>query len=109
MVDCVPLGDTARASPRYCLIGYNGQIPEYRCRPYQQHGLSCCELRVEIPINPEGPWTRMVIVGDLDEAVEKMAHLSLTAICEQRLRHGGHDHHTVSNQGPIRACVATMP
>jgi hypothetical protein len=38
-----------------------------------------------IPIIPDAPWTSMVVGGDLDEAVERMAHLALIALCEQRL------------------------
>jgi hypothetical protein len=40
---------------------------------------------LEIPVDPEAPWTGMVIGGDLDKAVERMAHLALTAMCEQHL------------------------
>jgi hypothetical protein len=65
--------------------GYDGPIPEYRCMPYQAHGLPCCEVPVEIPVNPEAPWTGMVVGGDLDNAVGKMAYLALTALCEQCL------------------------
>jgi hypothetical protein len=53
-------------------LSYNGSIPMYHCRPYQV-GLTSYEVRVEIPINPEAPWTRMVIGGNLDNGVEKMA------------------------------------
>jgi hypothetical protein len=66
-------------------IGYDGPIPDYYCRPYQKHGLPCCEVQVEIPINPEASLTGTVIRGDLDEAVERMAHLALTTMCEQHL------------------------
>jgi hypothetical protein len=45
----------------------------------------CCEVRVEIPVNPTAPWTRAVVGGDWDDTVEKMAHVALTAMCEQRL------------------------
>jgi hypothetical protein len=40
---------------------------------------------MEIPINPMAPWTGAVIGGDLDNAVEKMAHVMLTVMCEKRL------------------------
>jgi hypothetical protein len=66
-------------------IGYDGPIPDYCCRPYQKHGLRCCEVQVEIPVNPEAPFTGTVIGGDLDKVVERMAHLALTTMCEQRL------------------------
>jgi hypothetical protein len=37
---------------------------------------------LEIPVNPEAPWTEMVVRGDLDDTVEKMVHLALIAMCE---------------------------
>jgi hypothetical protein len=40
---------------------------------------------VEIPIDPAAPWTGAIIGSEADNAVEKMAHLALTAMCEQRL------------------------
>jgi hypothetical protein len=40
---------------------------------------------VEIPINPVAPWTGTVIGGDLDDTVEKIAHVALTVMCEQCL------------------------
>jgi hypothetical protein len=40
---------------------------------------------VEILINPEAPWTRAVVRGDLYDAIEKMAHMELTTTCERRL------------------------
>jgi hypothetical protein len=40
---------------------------------------------MEIPVNPTAPWTGAVVGGDWDDAVEKMAHVALTAMCEQRL------------------------
>jgi hypothetical protein len=49
------------------------------------HGLTCCEARVEISVNPVAAWTGAVVGGDLDNAVEKIAHVALTAMCEQRL------------------------
>jgi hypothetical protein len=66
-------------------VGYDGLIPEYRCRPFQKHDLACCEVQVEISVVPETPWTGMVVWGDMDEAVERMTDLALTALGEQRL------------------------
>jgi hypothetical protein len=40
---------------------------------------------VEVPIDPKALWTCMVIWGDLDEAVERMAHKALIAMCEHHL------------------------
>jgi hypothetical protein len=66
-------------------LSYDGLIPVYCCRPFQAHSLMCCKVLVEIPINPVAPWTRAVIGGDLDDAIEKMAYVALTVMCEQRL------------------------
>jgi hypothetical protein len=66
-------------------IGYNGSIPEYRCRPFQKHSLTCYKVQVEIPIIPNAPWTGTVVGGDLNKDVERMAYLALTSLCEQRL------------------------
>jgi hypothetical protein len=40
---------------------------------------------VEIPINPTAPWIGAIIVSEVDDVVEKMAPMALTALCEQRL------------------------
>jgi hypothetical protein len=40
---------------------------------------------VEIPIDPAAPWSRAVIRGDLNDTVEKMARMALTAMCERHL------------------------
>jgi hypothetical protein len=64
---------------------YDGPIPVYHCRPFQAHGLNCCEVRVEIPIDPMTPWIGAIIRSEVGDAVEKMAHMALTAMCEQRL------------------------
>jgi hypothetical protein len=58
-------------------LGYKGPIPTYRCHPFQAHGLSACEVRVEIPFDPMAPFR-----GD---AVEKMVHMALTALCKHSL------------------------
>jgi len=66
-------------------LGYEGPIPEFRCRPFQAHGLNVCEVRVEIPFDPTAPWTGSVVGSEIDDAVEKMAHVALTALCEHSL------------------------
>jgi hypothetical protein len=38
-------------------LGYDGPNPIYRCRPFQAHDLTCCEVWVEIPIDPAATWT----------------------------------------------------
>jgi hypothetical protein len=66
-------------------LSYDGSIPIYHSRLFQAHGLTCCELRMDIPINPTAPWTRVVIGGDMEDAIEKIAHVALTTMCEQHL------------------------
>jgi hypothetical protein len=52
-------------------LGYNGDVPLYRRRPSQAHGLNMCEVRVEIPFGP-----RCCVIGsELDHAIEKMEHV----------------------------------
>jgi hypothetical protein len=66
-------------------LGYDGSIPVYHGKPFQAHKMMCCGVPVEKPINPTSLWTRVVIGGDMDDAVEKMAHMALSAMCEQHL------------------------
>jgi hypothetical protein len=40
-----------------------------------------CEVRVEIPFNPMAPSTGAIGSGELDDAIEKMAHVALTLLC----------------------------
>jgi hypothetical protein len=40
---------------------------------------------VEIPIDPVAPWTGAIIGSEADDAIEKMVHVALTAMCKQRL------------------------
>jgi hypothetical protein len=66
-------------------LSYDGPILTYRCRPFQAHGLSACEVRVEILFDPAAPY-RVAIIGiDLDDGIEKMVHMALTAFCERHL------------------------
>jgi hypothetical protein len=69
--------------------GYGEEVPEYRGWLYMEHGLPHCEVHVDIqslPVFPNGsPWSRWVIGNDMDTAMEKAAHVALTALCSQRL------------------------
>jgi hypothetical protein len=40
---------------------------------------------VEIPFNPMVPWMGTVVGSEIDDDVEKMAHVMLTSLCESRL------------------------
>jgi hypothetical protein len=44
-----------------------------------------CEVRVEIPFDPMALWMGSVIGSDPDHAIENMAHVALTSLCENRL------------------------
>jgi hypothetical protein len=63
-------------------LGYDGLIPIYRCHPFQAHDLNVYEVRVEIIIDPTAPWKGAIIRKEVDDVVEKMAHVTLTALCE---------------------------
>jgi hypothetical protein len=63
-------------------LSYDGLIPVYR---FQAHGLNVCEVLVEIPLDPTAPWKGAVIGSEVDDAIEKMAHVALTSLCERSL------------------------
>jgi hypothetical protein len=65
--------------------GYDGLVPVYHCHPFQAHGLNAYEVRVEIPNDPTVQWKGDIIESEVDDAVEKMAYVALTALCERRL------------------------
>jgi (2Fe-2S) ferredoxin len=44
--------------------------------------LNCCEVKLEVLFYPEALWTRKVIRSDMDDTLEKMAHLALTEMWE---------------------------
>jgi hypothetical protein len=66
-------------------LSYDELIPTYRCCLFQAHGLSACEVQVEIPSDRAAPHRGSVIGIDLDDGVEKMAHMALIAFCEHHL------------------------
>jgi hypothetical protein len=40
---------------------------------------------LEIPLNPAAPWRGAIISNEVDNAVEKMAHVALTSLCKYSL------------------------
>jgi hypothetical protein len=70
-------------------IGYREEVPKYHRQLYIEHGLPRCEVHVDIwshPVFPDGsPWSMWVIGNDMDDAMEKAAHVALTALSSQRL------------------------
>jgi hypothetical protein len=69
--------------------GYEDRAPEYYGRLYEEHGLQHYEVYVDItshPVFPDGsPWSTWAIGADIDDAMEKAAHMALIALCSQNL------------------------
>jgi hypothetical protein len=70
-------------------IGYGERAPEYYDRLFEEHGLRRCEVYIDIlshPMFPDGiPWSTWAIGTDMDDVMEKAAHMALTALCSQNL------------------------
>jgi hypothetical protein len=69
--------------------GYRDIALEYYGRLYEEHELQRCEVYIDIPshpVFPDGsPWSMWAIGADMDYAMEKAAHMALTALCSQNL------------------------
>jgi hypothetical protein len=65
------------------------RAPEYYSWLYEEHSLQHCEVYVDIPshpVFPDGsPWSTWAIGADMDDAMEKAAHMALTVMCSQNL------------------------
>jgi hypothetical protein len=65
--------------------GYRDEVLEYYGRLYEEHDLQCCKVYVDIPSHhvfpDESLWSTWVIRNDMDDAMEKAAHLALIALC----------------------------
>jgi hypothetical protein len=66
-------------------LGYDGDALVYRCRLSRVHNLDMCEVSVTIPFDPVCPWLGSIIDSEPDTAVEMMAHIALTSLCEDHL------------------------
>jgi hypothetical protein len=44
-----------------------------------------CEVRVEIPFDPTALWKGAVVGSEVDDTIEKMAHMALILLCERSL------------------------
>jgi hypothetical protein len=66
---------------------YGEEVPDYRGRLYIEHGLPHCEVHVDIRSHPmfhDGcSWSMWIIGNDMDNTMEKAAHMALTALCSQ--------------------------
>jgi hypothetical protein len=65
--------------------GYGDRAPEYYGRLFEEHGLQRCEIYIDIPSHPMfsdgSPCSTWAIGTDMDDAVEKAAHMTLTGLC----------------------------
>jgi hypothetical protein len=66
-------------------LGYNRDVPLYRCSLSKDHGLDVCEVSLMVPLNPTEPWMGTVVGSELDSTVEQMTLVALTSLCESRL------------------------
>jgi hypothetical protein len=70
-------------------VGYGDRALEYYGQLYEKHGLQRCEVYIDIPSHPvfhDGSlWSTWAIGADMDGAMEKVAHMALTALCSQNL------------------------
>jgi hypothetical protein len=68
---------------------YGDRTPEYYGWLYEEHSLQHCEVYVDIPSHPvfpdRSPWSTWAIGADMDDAMEKASHMSLTTLCSQKL------------------------
>jgi hypothetical protein len=51
-------------------LGYNGDVPVYRCRMSMAHGMDRYKVSMTIPLNPAKSWMGTVIGTELDDIVE---------------------------------------
>jgi hypothetical protein len=69
--------------------GYGDKAPEYYGRFYEEHSLQRCEVYINIPSHPVFPygslWSTWAIGADMDDAMAKAAHMTLTTLCSQKL------------------------
>jgi hypothetical protein len=69
--------------------GYGDRVPKYYAQLYEEHGLQRCEVYVDIPSHPMfsdgSPWSMWAIGADMDDAMERAAHMALNALCSQNM------------------------
>jgi hypothetical protein len=85
---------------------YGDRALEYYDRLYEEHELRRCEVYIDIPSHPVFPdeslWSTWAIGADMDDAMEKTAHMALTALCSQNLAATAS---TPISLYPIQACM----
>jgi hypothetical protein len=69
--------------------GYGDRAPEYYGQLYEEHSLQRCEVYLDILSHPAfldgSPWSTWAIGANMSDAMEKAAHMALTALCSQNL------------------------
>jgi hypothetical protein len=72
-----------------CVDWLRGTPPEYYGRLFEEFDLQHCEVYIDIPshpVFPDGsPWSAWAIGADMDDAMEKDAHMALTVLCSLNL------------------------
>jgi hypothetical protein len=85
----IPAGLMKLLWDAFVQTGYGDIAPEYYGRLYEEHGLQRCEVYIDIPSHPMfpngSPWSMWAIGANMDYAMEKVAHMTLTALCSQNL------------------------
>jgi hypothetical protein len=66
-------------------LGYDEEVPIYRCRLSMTNGLDICETSMMIPFSQEDTWTGTIGGSEPDTTVKQTAHVALTSLCESRL------------------------
>jgi hypothetical protein len=66
-------------------LGYDGEVPIYRCRLSMTNGLDICETSMTIPFNQVDLWMGTNIDSEPDTTVKQAAHVALTSLCESHL------------------------
>jgi hypothetical protein len=62
-------------------LGYDREVPIYRCRLSMVDGLDVCETSVMILLNPTEPWMGTIVNSDPDTTIEQTAHVALSPPC----------------------------
>jgi hypothetical protein len=89
--------------------GYGDMPLEYYSQLFDEYGLQRCDIYVNIPshsVFPDGsPWSAWAIRADMEDAMEKAAHMTLTALCSQNLppTAGTPSHCTRSRTAPTQS------
>jgi hypothetical protein len=66
-------------------LGYNGDVPIYRCCLSKARGLDVCEVSVTISFDPMVAWMGTIIGSEPDTTILQTAHVALTSLYESRL------------------------